>query len=436
MAIIKCPECGRQISDKAPLCPSCGVEIAGKITKCPYCGEVYFKSEIVCPHCHKPTVYNNEEDKKEATEKKIIDEKSSINTPAVNVGNKTNVTPPTPSTPPKPVVSASLGSDKRSLQSADKTVITNSTTHPATPPTTKAVPAQEQEPVKKNSKAIIIISCIIAAIVLGVCYYVYNNAQSNKEEEEYEFAMQSNDPTVLKTYLDNFKDAPQEHIDSINAHLLRLTQVDDDWTNTLVSGSKAALMNYIKTHPDSPHMAEALAKIDSIDWEQCTRTNTIEAYQMYLDNHEDGNHYDEAILALKKLQATQISASDRQAISSLFHTFFISINSKDEDGLTSTVSDLINFLGKSNATKSDIVAFMHKLYKPDVKSIIWSLGNNYNIQKKVLDDETAEYTVSFMASEKVDKLDDTSSTSEFKINAKVYANGKISDMSMTKLVDQ
>ena len=35
MAIIKCPECGRQISDKAPTCPSCGVEIAGKITPVP-----------------------------------------------------------------------------------------------------------------------------------------------------------------------------------------------------------------------------------------------------------------------------------------------------------------------------------------------------------------------------------------------------------------
>ena len=44
MAIIKCPECGHQTSDKAPVCPSCGVEIAGKITKCPYCGEIYFKN--------------------------------------------------------------------------------------------------------------------------------------------------------------------------------------------------------------------------------------------------------------------------------------------------------------------------------------------------------------------------------------------------------
>lgn len=40
--IIKCPECGHQISDKAPVCPSCGVEIAGKIVRCPNCGEIHF----------------------------------------------------------------------------------------------------------------------------------------------------------------------------------------------------------------------------------------------------------------------------------------------------------------------------------------------------------------------------------------------------------
>ena len=55
MAIIKCPECGHQISDKAPVCPSCGVEIAGKVTKCPNCGEVYFKDQEMCPNCHRPT---------------------------------------------------------------------------------------------------------------------------------------------------------------------------------------------------------------------------------------------------------------------------------------------------------------------------------------------------------------------------------------------
>ena len=29
MALIKCPECGHQVSDKAAVCPSCGIAIAG-----------------------------------------------------------------------------------------------------------------------------------------------------------------------------------------------------------------------------------------------------------------------------------------------------------------------------------------------------------------------------------------------------------------------
>lgn len=31
MAIIKCPECGKDVSDKAPFCPHCGVKIAGEL---------------------------------------------------------------------------------------------------------------------------------------------------------------------------------------------------------------------------------------------------------------------------------------------------------------------------------------------------------------------------------------------------------------------
>lgn len=27
MALIKCPECGKEISDKAPACPNCGIPL-------------------------------------------------------------------------------------------------------------------------------------------------------------------------------------------------------------------------------------------------------------------------------------------------------------------------------------------------------------------------------------------------------------------------
>ena len=55
MAMIKCPECGREISDRAPSCPSCGVKIENEVIKCPVCGDVYFKEQAECPHCHHRT---------------------------------------------------------------------------------------------------------------------------------------------------------------------------------------------------------------------------------------------------------------------------------------------------------------------------------------------------------------------------------------------
>lgn len=380
MAIIKCPECGHQISDKAPTCPSCGVEIAGKIVTCPYCGEVYLKSEGVCPHCHKAG-------------QSVPDSK--------------------PKEEPVPIKPQTTVEDTPQQSATDTT----------------------EKKKKDNNKSILIISALLAAIVLGVCAYVYHNAQSNQEFEQYQIAMNSTDPMVLQSYLDNFKSAPQEHIDSINAHLERINAADREWTNAMVSNSKTALTDYLKNHPDSPHRGEALSKIDSIDWAQCSKTNTADAYQLYIDNHADGNHYDEAQIALKQLQATELSPEERQAIISTFRQFFISINEKDESTLTSTVSDIINFLGKTTATKEDIVSFMHKLYKPEVENLVWSLAKDFKIDKTEVSDGIYEYSVTFMANERVTKTDKSNATTKYRISAKIDSEGKISDMAMTKIVE-
>ena len=52
MAIIKCLECGHQVSDHAKTCPNCGIEIEGNIKKCPECGEIVFKEADSCQACH------------------------------------------------------------------------------------------------------------------------------------------------------------------------------------------------------------------------------------------------------------------------------------------------------------------------------------------------------------------------------------------------
>lgn len=55
MALIKCPDCGKQISDKASECPNCGCpssQFAPKI--CPECGNVLANGDITCPNCGFP----------------------------------------------------------------------------------------------------------------------------------------------------------------------------------------------------------------------------------------------------------------------------------------------------------------------------------------------------------------------------------------------
>lgn len=381
MAMIKCPECGHSISDKAPVCPNCGVEIAGKVVKCPNCGEYYFKGEDSCPHCHESVAGNDT---------------------ALSIKKDT----PTPAQYAARTETESNGNVQK--------------------PNNKG----------KSNKAILIVSAIIAVLIVGGILVAYNNAKGNREMEEYSNAMSSNDPMVLQMYLDNFKDAPQEHIDSITAHLQRIKQQDQEWVDAVVSGSRVALSEYIEAHPDSPYRQEALAKIDSIDWEQCKKANTAEAYQTYIDNHSaDGSHYEEAVIALKKVESAEVTLEERQTIGEIFHNFFLSINTKDENSLTADISDFMNFLGKQNATKSDIVSFMHKLYKTDVESMIWGITSGYDIEKKEIGDEQYEYGTTFTVKQKVKKTDGTETVNTYRINAKVNPDWKITDMSMTKIVE-
>ena len=395
MAMIKCPECGRQISDKAPFCPNCGVAIAGKITRCPQCGEIYFKDQEMCPNCHHLTSLSTQGQSRHSGQ----------------VGNSQDGRQTTPLTPPTPP--------------------TTSTT-PPTPPT----PPTQSTPKKKGHTALIV-AIVLAIVVCGACFYFYNSAKSTKEQDAYEFAMKSNDPLVLQTYLDNYKDAPEAHLDSIATHLEILRQMDADWNNAVVSNSKQALMDYIGKHPDSEHKAEAQRKIDSLDWMEAVNENTIDALQAYLNEHANGDHVDEANDAIKQLKAKTVQPEEKTLVLTVLRHFFQAINSRSEAGLESTVAPLLtSFLGKQDATKSDVVTFMNKIYKDDITNMNWRVGNDLKIDKKEIGDEEYEYTVSFSATQDIERTDpNKEKQANYKITAKINPDGLITSMSMTKILE-
>lgn len=52
MALTTCPECGKEVSDKALSCPNCGTPLNDK-KFCKHCGAQIDKDCVICPQCGK-----------------------------------------------------------------------------------------------------------------------------------------------------------------------------------------------------------------------------------------------------------------------------------------------------------------------------------------------------------------------------------------------
>ncbi|WP_418851087.1 double zinc ribbon domain-containing protein [Prevotella sp.] len=403
MAIIKCPECGHEISDKAPFCPSCGVAIAGKVVECPKCGKVYFSELSECPQCHykrpvadkTPIVENdnavNTQETEKTTEVEIMEPKEVNNEQPVGANN------------PEEASDESLKTPRNS---------------------------------SRNNKIIIGAVVAIVAVVIGIGCYFYYSIQSDKELQAYNYAMASNDPQVLQSYLDQYSDAPEAHLDSIQSHLDLIKKTQQDWTNVMISNSKSALEDYIAQHPDSPYKAIAIHKIDSIDWQTAQQQNTVEALELYIEQHSDGEHVEDANQMINSLNSKTIQPEERLMVNSIYGGFLKSLGDKDEEALTSFVNPLLtNFLGKTNATRSDVVTFMHKIYKSDVKSMAWKSLGDYTINKKNVGANQYEYSVAFSAIQTIVGQDDNATEVRYKITSTLNNEGRISDFNMIRLAE-
>ena len=385
MAIIKCPECGHQVSEKAPTCPSCGVEIAGNITICPNCKKIYLSSEDFCPHCYHPNIQSKKE--------------------------KPTVSAPTP-----PITAfAAVPAGNSKSPDDDKATVT--------------------PPKKKKHGGALLTAFIITVIVCGASFYLYNKAQMDKENEEYEYAIKSDNPLLLQEFLDAFKNATQEHRDTVAAHLQMIRQAEADWNNAVVMHTKASILNYLEKYPNTSHHAESRNIIDTIDWQQSCDLNTVEGYERYMAEHPDGNFYDDAEQAMKKIKAKDIMPEEQEMVTSCLHQFFVSINSRDEAAIKETVAEVFTLLDKTNATKEDAVAFMRKLYKEDTSSMTWQLPGTYDIKKREIGDGKYEYNVVFEANQKVEHNDKSKTTNnKYRITSTINPEGKISLMKLVRLL--
>lgn len=415
--IIKCPECGHQVSDKAPVCPSCGVEIAGHIIKCSHCGELYLKEESSCPNCHhteqhiessvtaaehhtseaaneskvqEPVVLMSV-DKEEATgnDDVIIPVEETEEHETDNYDDKTQDTFNEPKTEEEAVDADFIMDDN-----ADEEVIANA----------EAIAEDEEESTPdKNNHLSLAVSLLIAAITAAVLLFLYNQgvgaSKANNEQEAFAQAMSSSEPTVLKNYLKENPSASKTHRDSISARLKVLTtttqnmqQSDNDLSVALTSNSKEVLQQFIAKYPDSKHRGELEAKIDEIDWAGAVAKNNENAYLGYKAQHPNGIHSKEADEKLKNIltpekaeesAVAKVTDGERAKAVAAVRQLLQGINSKSTDKISGAVAPSLNFLGSGGATVKDIRRYMtDRLYQADVKTINWHLGSPAEVTKK------------------------------------------------------
>ena len=415
--IIKCPECGHQVSDKAPVCPSCGVEIAGHIIKCSHCGELYLKEESSCPNCHhtehhvessvtaaehhtseaaneskvqEPVVLMSV-DKGEATgnDDVIIPVEETEEHETDNYDDKTQDSFIEPEMKEEAVDADFIMDDN-----ADEEVIANA----------EAIAEDEEESTPdKNNHLSLAVSLLIAAITAAVLLFLYNQgvgaSKANNEQEAFAQAMSSSEPTVLKNYLKENPSASKAHRDSISARLKVLTtttqnmqQSDNDLSVALTSNSKEVLQQFIAKYPDSKHRGELEAKIDEIDWAGAVAKNNENAYLGYKAQHPNGIHSKEADEKLKNIltpekaeesAVAKVTDGERAKAVAAVRQLLQGINSKSTDKISGAVAPSLNFLGSGGATVKDIRRYMtDRLYQADVKTINWHLGSPTEVTKK------------------------------------------------------
>lgn len=384
--IIKCPECGHQVSDKAPICPSCGVEIAGHLIKCSYCGEIYLKEDAVCPNCHHSASTDNSVNEDDVKTEPVKDD--SQNNGDYSEAETSSV---------ELVVSAESIEEEPRLDGTptQDTLTIESPSSDAEVSTDDVIVKPES---KNNNHTPLFVSLLIALVICAVLLFFYKRGNDNHEAEEYKIALKSNNRQVMEQYLEDYPNAPLIHINSIRDLLKQTQQNNDEWGCVIQQNTIASYKAYLETHPNTPYKNEILKRVEELYWNEVVNQNTEAAYLGYREKYPKGFHVKEADEKLKIMLDNTSTPSEEKVAVSAVRQFLQGLNSKSTSKIEGVTASSFNFLGAGGATIADVSKYMReKLYQADVKEITWQLGTVLNATTDKSDDGTTVQKITIPA---------------------------------------
>jgi len=462
MSLIKCPECGETVSDKAPGCPHCGFVIAGNVIKCPECDSVISRDSVLCPKCAFPLPERKEEKKNEVTvqqlyskgkeqelariepafsDAKLLFEKESF----IAAYNKINIAlHASPNNVDclkleEAIVDGIRESSyktaselfqekqyKKALTEVESALHYAPNSHKLTVLFNEIKSAKSRRRVRRS----IITVIFIFAIIGGVAYSVHNYYIQNNENEAWTEA--TNSATV--SGLENFIELYPDGVHSMEAQQLieELKKKDSDyWTKISSYNDVSMFKEYKEKFPEGLFLIQADNKIDSLDWAQTTQLNTTDAYSQYLNAHPQGVHKTEAETAQDIIKSATPSNEDIESMKSFFVNYYTAVEGKDDNSLLEFFEPVTaRYYGIANAKKSDIQANLKKMHSKDNRQVHITINNDIF---KVTKDLNGNYVVTFSIDASYDQNDATpESSSSMIVNAIVNQNQKITSITSKK----
>lgn len=421
--IIKCPECGHQVSDKAPVCPSCGVEIAGHIVRCPHCGEIHLISDGICPNCHHSLTHSS---KQEAdADDTVLSSVASIDEDELSSDADT------------PAIADSESTEREALNGNDDSA-TDIQEEQETAEPVKTVPIidddEQAKPKKKKSNhAALIVSFIIATAICLVLFYAYNNGNISKEAAEYKNAIESRDAAVMQSYLNTYTDAPAAHRDSVEALLHAIQSLDPQWDNVKKTTDPNELRQYLQQNPKSSHRNEAITMIDELDWQTALQNHD---FANYLSLHQNGRHASEAVDSVRLTMDMPASGDDKQKAVSAVRSFLVAINAHNGERVRNSLATHLDYFNEKTSVGSDEgLNYMAIIYR-DADRLNWHVDNASaaKVSKKG-DGQSAEYSVALPARLSVNYTNGKNVQSRYNIQAKVNGAGLITAIKLIRLAE-
>lgn len=461
MSLIKCPECGGTVSDKAAACPHCGMAIATSLIKCPECGETIPKDSVSCPNCAFPlqeeqNVVNEEtvtlnlyhkEKKEEAkpgptfSEAKQLYESNSFIPAYEKINIALSATPANEECLRLKAAIVSEISDK-SLIAANDLLLQKKYAEAITEVQSALRYAPHSHELKemlgkiksaksrRRTRITAVVVIVIVAALSGIAYSAYNSNLKADEEEAWTIAKDSSTVSSLQRYMEEFPGG--EHAFEAEKILMQLRQADANyWENIRQSGDVSKFEEYKTRFPQGQYLSQADNSIDSLDWVKATKSNTPEAYASYLSAHPQGYYAGEAATAQNSIKSLAPNEEEIQSMKDYFSNYYTAVEDKDDNSLLDFFESVTRqYYGIANAKKGDILSNLKNMHNKDNRQLSIQINDD---DFKVVKDASGNLNVTFTIGVSYGGDGTTAeSTSNMAVSAVVNSNKKIVSISSKK----